>query len=190
MIDNKFTIKKLNIRQIIVIYNRCLKQDFPVNERRPLLRIIKGILEEKYECIGAFYKGRLLGYAFFVKHDNTYLWDYLAVLKRYRCNGVGTKIVEAIKDYYKMADSIIGEVEDPAFAKDDEERKLMTRRLNFYLRNGCIDTGVRAITFGVHFIIIQILDKKIENPEVARLYKIYYREFLPEKVFEKNIKIK
>lgn len=186
---NRLEIKKLNIRQIIVIYRNSLKYEFPANERRPLFLIINGIMAGAYECLGSFYKGRLVGYAFFLKHGNDYLWDYLAVLKKYRCKGIGSKIIQSIKVYYKTANSVIGEVENPAFAKDDKDNETMTRRLKFYLNNGCIDTKVRAKTFGVHFIIIQISGKTMSATNIAKLYRMHYKVSLPRRIYSGNIKI-
>ena len=188
MANNKLEINKLNIAQVISVYNKSLRHDFPANERRPLPLIIKGMLFGTYECLGAFYKGRLIGYAFFLKHGNDYLWDYLAVFERYRCKGAGARIIKAVKEYYKTADSVIGEVENPELAGPDEDNDMMARRLNFYLRNGCIDTGVRAVTFGAHFIIIQISGRKMSDTEVAKLYRTHYRVSLPKRIYDGNIK--
>lgn len=187
--SSKVEIKKLNIKQTIAVYNKSLKQEFPVNERRPLILIIKGMLTNSYECLGAFYKGRMLGYAFFLKCDDDYLWDYLAVLKKYRCRGVGSKIIKAVKEFYGDANSVIGEVENPVYAENDEDSKKMERRLNFYLRNGCVDTGVRTVTFGAHFIIIKILGENQSKGTVAKLYQRYYRDSLPRRIYAGNVKI-
>ena len=55
-----------------------------------------------------------------------------------------------------QAKSIIGEVENPEFAKSEEDRRIQTRRFEFYMRNGFRDTGVRAACFGVPYIIIEM----------------------------------
>lgn len=187
--NNSIEIKKLNIKQVIRVYNYSLKKDFPINERRPLLIIIKGMLKGTYEPLGAFYKGKLIGYAFFLKYNNDYLWDYLAVFEKYRCKGAGSQIIKAIKDYYKTANSVIGEVENPDYADSNESRELMTRRYNFYLRNGCIDTGVKAVTFGARFIIIQISGNILDEFKIAKLYRKHYKVSLPKHLYNNNIKV-
>ena len=187
--NNKIEIKKLNIKQIVFVYNKSLKKEFPANERRPLTMIIVGAAKGTYECLGAFYKDKIIGYAFFVKHGDDYLWDYLAVFEKYRCKGAGAQIIKAVRNHYKTAHSVIGEVENPDCAEDNEDRNVMSRRLNFYLRNRCIDTGVKALTFGAHFIIIQLAGKKLEKAEVARLYRKHYRISLPKHLYEGNIKV-
>lgn len=185
--NNKIELRKLNILQTITAYNKSLRRDFPRNERRPLIMIIRHMKAGRYECLGAFCKNRMIGYAFFLKHDNDYLWDYLAVFKKYRCKGAGTQIIKAVKEYYKAADSVIGEVENPDFADSVDKKELMERRYNFYLRNGCIDTGVKTVTFGVHFIIIQVSGSSLDEKEVTRLYRMHYKSSLPPKLYEGNI---
>lgn len=187
--SRKVEINKLNIRQVIAVYNKSLKKEFPANERRPLLMIIRGIIAGTYECLGAFYKGRIIGYAFFLRHNNDYLWDYLAVLKRYRCKGAGSQIIKAVREYYSSAESVIGEVEDSACASSNEDAQIKARRYNFYLRNGCVDTGVKTVTFGAHFIIIQISGKKLSRENVVKLYQMHYKTSLPKWLYEGNIKI-
>lgn len=186
--NDNITIKKLNIRDVIVIYHKSLKHEFPPNERRPLIMIIKGMFAGTYECLGAFSESRLLGYAFFLKHGNDYLWDYLTVLKKYRCRGVGSKIIQAVRAYYKSANSVIGEVENPAFAKSSEDKEIMTRRLQFYLRNDCVDTEVRSVTFGAHFIIIQLSGQRLDATTVVQLYRMHYKVSLPRRLYDGNIK--
>lgn len=183
-------IKKLNLLQIIKIYHKSLRHEFPRNERRPLFMIIKGTLSGTYECIGAFRNNTLLGYAFFVKNANDYLWDYLAVLKPYRNKGIGSHFLKKVVHYYKDAHSVIGEVEDPHYADDSLEISTRSRRLDFYMRNGCSDTNVRTNTFGVRFIIIQLAGDKIEPIEVSRLYKMHYRKSLPMHLYKNNIRTK
>lgn len=185
----KVEIKKLNIGQTIMVYHKSLKNEFPVNERRPLFLIMKGMMKGTYECLGVFYKGRIIGYAFFLKHDNDYLWDYLAVFQKYRCRGVGSQIIKAVKEYYKNADSVIGEVENPECAGPNEDKSIMARRYHFYLRNGCVDTGVKSVTFGAHFIIIQISGRKMDAEKIAKVYQMHYKESLPRRLYEGNIKV-
>lgn len=187
--SDKIKIKKLNIRQTIAAYNTSLRKEFPANERRPLFMIMKGILAGTYECLGAFYKDRMLGYAFFLKHENDYLWDYLAVFEKYRCKGVGSQIIKRIKEYYETADSVIGEVENPDLTDSEKEKEIRARRYQFYLRNGCVDTGVKTVTFGAPFIIIQIAGRPLDASKVAKLYRMHYKVSLPRRLYEGNIRI-
>lgn len=183
-------IKKLSILQIVIIYFKSLYNEFPGDERRPLVMIIKGLIKKSYECLGIFRAKELLGYAFFVKNGNDYLWDYFVVLEPYRNKGVGSAIIKMVIRYYMDAHSVIGEIEDPDFAVNNNERCIRERRRDFYFRNGCYDTKVRAKTFGVRYILIQLAGHTITPKEVNRLYKMFYRNSLPKYLFTANIKTK
>lgn len=185
--ENKFEIKKLTIKQVIIIYYRYLKKDFPPSERRFLFDMIRGIIAKRYECFGAFYKGRMLGYAFFIKSNNDYLLDYLAINGKFRDKGLGTIFVNKLKEHYKDADSLIIEVENPDAANNSTERATRERRLEFYIRNGGFDTNVRTNTFGVAFIILQIVGKPLDAQTVKKLYRKHYRFYYSEKIYRKNV---
>ena len=69
--------------------------------------------------------------------------------------------MQLLKEELSNAESIVGEVEDPNSGKTEEEQKNRIRRISFYLRNGCRDTGVKAKVFGVKYRILElVIDKK------------------------------
>lgn len=185
--EKKFEIRKLNVKQVIGTYHCYLSNDFPRDERRPLYIMLWGMATGRYECLGAFYKEKMLGYAFFVKQNNDYLWDYLAINKKLRDKGIGTIFLKKIMEYYREADSVIGEVENPATSGDEDERIIRERRIDFYLRNGCFDTTVRVSTFGVNFIILQATGKPQDVSAVKELYRTHYKLYLSERIYRKNI---
>ena len=185
--DKVIYVRKLNICQIVKVYYKYLSKDFPRNERRPLSLMIKGRLFGNYECLGAFLEDELVGYAFFIKNGNDILFDYLATKKECRNKGLGAEILVQVRDFYKNVNSIIGEVENPYYSDNESSKKLQTRRLEFYKRNGFVDTDVRTCTFGVNFIILQDIDKAKTTEQVRALYEMHYRRYLPKKLFENNI---
>ena len=95
-----------------------------------------------------------------------------------------------LSEYLSEAESIIGEIEDPAFEENDEKRVLCKRRMEFYYRNGVKDAGVKALCFGVHFIIIETGANAVHSEErIKELYLKHYRFMLPDAVFRKNVEI-
>ena len=77
-----------------------------------------------------------------------------------------------------------------AFEEDDEKRFLCKRRMEFYYRNGFEDTGVKAVCFGVHFILIETGVNAVHSKEqIKELYLKHYRFMLPDEVFRKNVEI-
>ena len=80
-------------------------------------------------------------------------------------------------------------MEDPTYTKDESQKQLQTRRLNFYLRNNCSDTGLRVECFGVNYIVLEAGNKLCQNQDEAwNLYEKFYKSFLPTDKFIKNIK--
>lgn len=181
---------ELNKKQVTEIYERCLKKDFPKAEQKPLPMILKAMDEGKYTCIGLVEAQKILGYAFFVKTENGYLFDYLAIDKEARGQNLGTCFLSLLQEKFRHVGSIIGEVEDPSCAVNDEERTIRERRYAFYMRNGFMDTGVKAVAFGVKFLILEMnLGTAHTQEEVKKLYEETYRVVLSKPVYTKHIAI-
>ena len=96
---------------------------------------------------------------------------------------------ELNSEHMDSTGNIIGEVEDPKYARNDDDRKLRIRRMDFYLRNGCFDTGVRAKCFGVEFIILRMGKKKLEKQKCWDIYSAIYRSILPKDMYDENIEL-
>ena len=186
--EKRMKLQRLNENQITKLYQEHMVVDFPKDELKPLNMILKSVQEGFYDCFGLFENEQIVGYTFMVKQENSYLVDYIAIFPEHRNKGVGANLLTLIDDYLGDADRIIGEVEDPAYTDDEEQKTLQTRRLGFYLRNNCYDTGLRVECFGVKFIILEAGNKKCrDKDEVWDLYSLFYKKFLSEERFEKNI---
>lgn len=182
-------LQQLNEKQISKLYEEHMVIDFPKDELKPLKMILKSVEEGFYECLGLFEKKKIVGYTFLVRLENSYLIDYIAIFPELRNKGIGAKLLSLIDEYLENADRIIGEVEDPTYTKDESQKQLQTRRLNFYLRNNCSDTGLRVECFGVNYIVLEAGNKLCQNQDEAwNLYEKFYKSFLPTDKFIKNIK--
>ena len=188
MTTDKLTIRKLNIIEVISTYNRYLKNDFPANERKPLFVILKSIIGGFYESLGCFNEeNKLVGYLFLVSFGKNYLIDYLAVEKELRGTGIGSYLLNHLTEYYKDAEAILLEVEDPEYMATKPEEETANKRIEFYYRNGYVDTKVKTITFGAHFIILQHESIIKDADTVNYLYTCIYGRSMSKKVLEKNI---
>lgn len=205
MTKSNVTIKRLTKQQMETVYNSHMRKDFPDNERKPLAMILEGMDKGTYECLGLFnstpdleneptvddWEKYLLGYAIFVSQDKDYLFDYLAVTDGNRQNGAGTVFLEKLAEYYGEAHSVIGEVEDPDCSENEQERILQTRRYDFYMRNGYVDTGVRVILFGVHYRVIELkLNETHTESRIKELYKKHYKAMLTKEKYDSMVTIK
>lgn len=181
-------LEHLTKAQVEEIYKNKMTVDFPKAELKPLEVILKAIDDCLYEPLGLFDESKFIGYTFLVKIGSDYLVDYLAVIPDERNNGAGSRLVQLLADHLKAAGDVIVEVEDPNLAADAMAKDIQTRRYNFYLRNGCTDTGLRVKCFGVPFRILRVGQRKSEDHEALwKLYQEFYRRVLPKEMFEKNI---
>lgn len=181
-------LKTLNKKEISKLYQEHMVIDFPKNELKPLNMILKSVEEDFYDCFGLYDEEEMVGYTFMVRLDSSYLIDYIAIFPDCRNKGIGGNLLSIINDRLERAHRIFGEVEDPSYAEEESQRNLQTRRLNFYLRNGCHDTGLRVDCFGVKYIILETGNNHFnDKDEVWTLYEKFYRSFLPADKFNKNI---
>ena len=181
-------LERLTKAQVEDIYKNKMTVDFPKPELKPLEVILKAIDKDIYEPLGLLKDSKIIGYTFLVKLGSDYLVDYLAVNSDSRNNGAGSEMVQLLANYLRGAGNVIGEVEDPDLATDTASKSIQARRLNFYFRNGCTDTGLRVKCFGVPFKILRVGQRTNENhDELWELYQNFYRRVLPREMFEKNI---
>lgn len=166
-------------------YNRHMKKDFPKNELKPLPRIFDSMEKGQYICYGIFEETTLCGYAYYATiTDNGkkyYLLDYFAVVSDMRDRGIGSEFLSMLHGNMSDVEMVLCEAETPS-AVSGEERRKRERRIEFYLRNNFIDTGVAASAFGVDYTVLELgLGKKHTVSEIRKYYSRLYRSFLPEK---------
>lgn len=183
-------LRELTKEKITKLYNERMVVDFPPDEQKPLSVILNAFDEGIYKAFGLYENEAIVGYTCLVKSGRDYLIDYLAIYPDKRNRGIGTTLLKILDGHMAGCGTILVEVEDPDYAKDEEDRKLRIRRMDFYLRNGCVDTGVRTRCFGVEFIILQMGGSKADKKKIWEKYSSFYRATLPKKMYDGNIEIK
>lgn len=183
--------KNLPDETIRLIHKNYLVKDFPTNEVRPLKMILRNKAKGRYECLGLYDRDELKAYAFFIRCGKELLLDYLSVLPGLRDRGLGSEFIRLFAERFRDSRCIIAEVEDPSFAETEDEKTVRTRRLDFYLRNGFSLTDVKAKTFGVDFLLIELpLNGSHTKEETTAAYLGHYKATLPRFVFRRAVKIK
>ena len=176
--------------QVEALYRERLKKDFARNELKPLLSMRRSWERGAYDCYGLFDGEEILGYAFFVRLGNNYLFDYLAIAEEHRDEGLGTLFLRQLADCLQDADCVVGEVEDPDKAEDEESRAVRERRLQFYLRSGYRQTELRSCVFGAAYRILEVPTGKEHSAEQLReIYTELYRSVLPELFFRTQFRV-
>lgn len=160
-------IKKLTIIQVKQIYKQYLINDFPLNERRPLKKIIELCHDHLYETYGLFDNNKLIAYAFFLGHKEDIICDYFAVIDQYRQLGYGSYFLQQCLSMYKHA-YLYFEVEKPNQNNDSIQEK----RIRFYIKNGLIQNDIQLILYHVHYLILS--NHKVDITRLKDFYHFIY----------------
>lgn len=179
---------RLTLQQAEQIYMQYMKQDFAPDELKPFGMIQEAWARGEYECLG-FYDGAMLsGYAYLVRLGREYLLDYFAVQADLRGSGYGSRILQMLRMEYAEASSILIESENPDYAVDASEFTERQRRLRFYHRAGCLDTGVTVRLFGVEYKVLELPVSGAHSPDAIReSYMRLYLSFLSAERCQKHI---
>lgn len=185
-------LRELNDRREITrLYRERMVRDFPDNERKPLGMLLRGLRRREYVLYGLCEGEDLLGYAiFYVLRDGqgeSYLFDYLAIDEARRDAGLGTAFLRLLAETLRGAVCVLGEVEDPAAAPDEAARAQRLRRLDFYRRNGCRETGLRCRLFGVDYLVLELPAPDAHDQETLReRYAAIYQQMLPKRFLRRH----
>lgn len=179
---------ELNIKQVETWYQYELKTTFIEQERKPLEVIIELIQQDKYKVLGFFEQNivdevfnetNMVGYATFAKNKNInlILLDYLGVTEKFRNKGLGGKILNHAKDYFKET-AIVLESELPKFGESIEENSIRERRIKFYIRNGFVPVYEMA-TCGLRWIALigGTMEVPVNIERVMQDHKALYDEY-------------
>ena len=182
------TIERLGREQLISLYPE-VKRAFPADERKSLRWLLRSYDDGTYDCFGLFEEHEVRGYAYFYRTGRHALLDYFSVLPAWRDEGFGGEFLTLLADYFGTLDSVLAEVEDPAFAEDDADRALRERRVGFYLRNGFTDAGVTVLVFGVRYRLLCSAAAPLTADEARSVYRQHYQAMLPPAMFHRHISI-
>ena len=189
--ERDFSVQALPPEQVRALYRRRMTADFPPDELKPLSAIERALARGKYACYGAMDGEDTLAYAFFVKLGEQALFDYYAVARELRGQGIGSRFMQAlIAGPLRDMDCVLLEVDDPDFAPDAAELDNRRRRLDFYLRNGLADTGLRARVWRVEYRILALPVGRLPSRRQAReIYTSLYRAIMPPEIYAAMVEL-
>ncbi len=176
-------MKCLDLAEVFDIYDRYAIHDFPASELKTKDHIKDLMTRGLYRCFGFYQQSQLVAYAwFFVYEPSLYLLDFFAVLAAFRSQGLGAQILQLLREQIG-AHGVYGEVEDPDYAIDSDDRSIRQRRIGFYLRNGMHLTGVRSSVLTDRYLIFcsEPQPDDIVRQHVRQLYQTMFDEAFYQK---------
>ena len=183
-------LRILTRAQLSDLYERELKKAFPPEELKPL-KAMEGLRDRGcYEPLGLWDGEVLRGYALMWLEPGYpfALLDYLGTLDGMRSQGLGTKLLGLLREYYSHYRGIFGEAEAPENG-DPADEPLRRRRLGFYQRNGFRYGGYDCALFGVHYQTLIMGNEDVTAQELLLAHQGIYGGYMPEHIYKRFIQI-
>ena len=162
--------------RIYLLYRRS----FPRSERKPFGIILSMHRRGKTDVWYYERDGRFAGFASTINDSRLILLDYLAVRARMRGRGVGSRILNQLKQNYSGR-GIFVEIES-AFG-DAPDRAERIRRKRFYLNNGMEPSKVMAGVFGVPMELL-CWNCRVDFPGYHAFYRDNYSPWAADHIVE------
>lgn len=157
---------------------RIYLEAFPRAERKPFLMMKRMAKKGKMEMLVLLDEGKTIGLAVTVRYQDIVLLDYFAIARSCRGKAYGSEALKMLKERYKEQRFIL-EIELPdEHAWNQNER---IRRKKFYLRNGMLETGVKAWVFQVPMEVLTA-GSPVTYEEYYELYEHTIGIFFAKKV--------
>lgn len=150
---------------ILELYNTA----FSEAEKIPLENLHRALGKGAFldACID---EGRFIGFIFGFIDEDKLFFVYFATIPEVRGQGYGAQILRDFRQRYQDKRSFL--VTEP---KDSsaEDYTMRVRRQNYYVRNGCTETGIKLLSDGVLFdaMFIQGALTEEEMVKVVTLYE-------------------
>lgn len=170
----------MTIQEMKEIYEKHMMSDFPDDERKPLHVILSRLKKKQNLCLCYIEEDVMKGYSIleFDEVNQTLLMDYFAVFEKYRRQGVGTRFLQEMKEYFKNWNALLIESE---CAFDEASQK----RLDFYQKCGALISGEVVHLYHVDYEILAIpLNYDFEVHQVKKAMNQIYEKIYP-KSFQK-----
>lgn len=164
--------KVATVDEITEIYNSFMVRDFPKDELKPLKSILQAVDKGWYKVYVAFHGDTILGYANVADCKGIMFLDYFAVNEKMRGTGIGTEFFRNLS-CLTGSECILLEVESVESARNEEETELRKRRIAFYKRSGCIDTGCVYNVFGVEYNVFINRERELTPEFLSELLSAY-----------------
>lgn len=167
-------IRIMTRQELREIYQNCMMNDFPDDERKPLSIIESRFKKNQNHCLIYLEDNVMKGYAILESCHKSLLMDYFAVIETYRNQGTGTKFLHEMKQYFKEYDALFVESE---CAYDEISQK----RLDFYQKAGFVISGIQVHLYHVDYeLMVLPLNDEFEALDVRKRMEEVYEKIYPK----------
>ena len=132
---------------------RLYREAFPIYERKPFGIIKEMAKKGKTDLWYLEDEDGFAGLAATINGPDTILIDYLAVARKRRGTGVGTRMLTALLEHYRDYGVFLEIEELDETAENSQER---VRRRDFYLRQGFVPMQTHVNLFGVNMELLGV----------------------------------
>ncbi len=182
-------LRKIKFKEFKELYRKHIIKDFPKNERPNLQRFRKRMLKNNEETYIFEEDGNAKGYCIVDELQEYILIAFLATYKENRGQGIGTKILRDLKEKYSNKKGILLEVEDPEFAKNEEEKNIQEKRIKFYKKSDFkIIDKLKLNLFLVHFKLMIYSSEQNDIQKIKDALEHFYF-LMTDKKYLKYIEI-
>ena len=154
------------VKALKKLYKEHIQKDFPKNEYPPYFLLKYYLKKGKIEAFLLEEEGKEKAYCINCKANQYVLVLLLAVYQECRGEGIGTKLLSEIKNYYKQEKGIFLEVEIPKEAKEEKENQIREKRIRFYEKSSFQKIDEIILTaYGVNYYLMYYTEKPEEKKE-------------------------
>ena len=152
----KMSLKDIQLKEIPKnspeksVLEKINQESFPENERISIDDLYSSDKDGNFSITEIYADNILSGFFAVRKYKNLVYIAYFAVSDEKRSQGIGSRALKLIKNYYKNYRFIVEfEAPDEKYGNND----IRLHRRDFYLRNGFFETGLYNRYKGVEFIV-------------------------------------
>jgi len=164
-------------RQWADIY-RLYQKAFPASEKKPFSMIISMHRKGTSDVWRFTRNGRFAGLIITINGENHVLLDYLAVDKTQRGTGIGTEILQLMRQQYS-GKGVFLEIE--SVYEDCENREERIRRKHFYEKCGMTSMEVFVWLFGVKMELLGF-DCQLSYEDYHSFYRDNYNQWAADHI--------
>ena len=156
------------------IYEKHMMNDFPDDERKPLKMIMSRYKKKQNFCLLYLEGNEIKAYSIMEFANQSLLMDYFAVFPQFRNQGMGTRFLQEMRQYFIEYEALFIESE----AAYDE---VSLKRLDFYRNAGALLSGIQVHLYHVDYeIMVLPLKREIRMNEVEIMLNEIYTKIYPK----------